>query len=74
MTRILELARELAFWGALALAAVAVAAGAVEQLGYSLIGRTYSAGRLLEFAAIIMVFAIGMHLRDILAELRRTGR
>jgi hypothetical protein len=43
-------------------AAVSVAEGVAELGGGSLVGGSYSAGRLLDFAAAAMVFAIGFRL------------
>jgi len=43
-------------------AAIAVAEGVAELGGGSLVGGGYSAGRMLDFAAATMVFAIGFRL------------
>ena len=61
----------LALAGALALALLAVVEWAAQSVGASLLGHAYAAGRLLEFGAIVMVFAIGLLLREIAAELRK---
>ncbi len=64
-------ARRLALAGALALGLLSVVEWVVQSVGGSLIGRAYASGRLLEFGAIVMVFAIGLLLREIAAELRK---
>lgn len=49
---------------------LAFAEGFAQLFGFSLIGRIYSAGRLLELAATLLVFVIVMLLRQIRDELR----
>ena len=71
MNRLLELARRVSFAGASVLAALAVAEGLVQLVGSTLTGGHYGAGRLLEFAGILMLFAIGLLLWDIHSVLRR---
>jgi hypothetical protein len=71
MERILHWICRLALVGAFALAGLAVGELVAQGLGLSLLQGAYAAGRLLEFGAILMVFAIGLQLREILAELRR---
>jgi hypothetical protein len=63
MEKLLELARRgLALLATLGLL-VALAEGLAGLAGRSIIGHQYSAGRLLEFATMLMVFAIGLQLR-----------
>ncbi|MGQ0430505.1 MAG: hypothetical protein ACT4UQ_11290 [Gammaproteobacteria bacterium] len=64
-------ASRLALASALALALLAVVEWVAQSVGASLLGHAYAAGRLLEFGAIVMVFAIGLLLREILTELRK---
>lgn len=71
MDAVLGWARRVALAGAIGLAAFSVIEWAAQSVGASLQGHAYTAGRILEFGAILMVFAIGLLLREILAELRR---
>ncbi len=45
--------------------ALSLAEGAAGLAGRSLIGHEYSAGRLLEISALLMVFVIGLQLRHL---------
>lgn len=63
--------RRLALVGACGLAILGVVELIAQALGASLLSHAYAAGRLLEFGAILMVIAIGLLLREILAELRK---
>jgi len=74
METFFTLAGRLAMAGALGLALFAIVEWIAQSVGVSLQGRAYTAGRILEFGAILMVFAIGLLLREILAELRRGRR
>lgn len=59
------------FAAAFVLIGVAVAERVLNFAGYTLLGATgYPAGRLLEFAVVLMVFVIGLLLREIRDELR----
>jgi hypothetical protein len=62
---------KLAFAGALGLGLLAIVEWVAQSVGASLLGHAYTSGRLLEFGAIVMVFAIGLLLRDIAASLRK---
>jgi hypothetical protein len=53
------------FFGALALLALAVAEAVLNLLGYTILRETYSAGRLMELAATLLVFVITILLRQI---------
>jgi hypothetical protein len=64
----------LLFGAASILVGVAVAERLVKFAGYTILGATgYPAGRLLEFAVVLVVFVIGLLLRQIRDELR-TGK
>lgn len=52
---------------AVLLVVLAVAEGFAQMAGTSLVRRMYTPGRLLEFAAIVMVFVIALLLHDIRA-------
>ena len=58
------------FAGAFILFAVALLEKAANLAGYTIIGLTYSPGRLFEFAAIMLLFVITLLLRNI----RETAR
>lgn len=74
INRIVSHAGNAGFW----LALLALVVGLLEWLaqlsGFSLIGRLYSAGRLLELAAALLVFVIAVTLREILVELRSNSQ
>lgn len=55
--------RRAAFFAALLGAGLAFAEGIAEFAGYSLLRGIYSAGRLLEFATMAMIFFMGLTLR-----------
>lgn len=61
----------LTFGIAVAIMAFAVCEAFVNLFGLSLISRVYTAGRLLELGAILLVFVIVQLLRQIREELRR---
>ncbi len=63
MAKLWLLAQRGAFFAGLALAVLAVVEGAAELMGHSLIRYSYTAGRLLEFATMLMVFAIALEIR-----------
>ena len=71
MDKLLVRLAPVAVLAAFALAALAVIEALAQALGGSLLKGLYSAGRLLEFAGIAMLFAVGLTLREILDELRR---
>ena len=53
--------------------AVALAEALVNLFGISLVGRVYSAGRLLELSAIFLVFGIAQLLRQIRDAMRESA-
>ena len=57
------------FWLAAAAVLLAFLEGFLQLLGMSLTARAYSAGRLLELATMMMVFAAVLNLRGIRAEI-----
>ena len=59
------------FWLAVAAILLAVVEGVLQVLGFSLTARTYSAGRLLEFATMMMVFVAVLNLRGLRADLQK---
>lgn len=73
MDNLLCWASRSAYVAALGLALLAVVEWVAQSVGTSVLGQAYSSGRLLEFGAIVMVFAIGLKLREIAAE-QRKGR
>ncbi len=62
-----------AFWLAMAALALAFVEGALQLLGQSLTGQTYSAGRLLEFATMLMIFVGVLNLRSMRGALERSA-
>ncbi|MDH4106821.1 MAG: hypothetical protein OEW73_13245 [Gammaproteobacteria bacterium] len=70
---LMKLAARLFFvFASLTIAAAFLEWGA-QQIGYSLTGGSYTAGRLLELSAILLVYVIAIRLRQILMELRLQG-
>lgn len=67
----LSLCSRILFTAAALLFAIAVAEKVVNAAGYTLIGQAYAPGRLLEFAGIMVLFVIGLLLREI-RDLSRT--
>jgi hypothetical protein len=59
------------FFGAFVLLAVAVLERAANASGYTVVGGTFTGGRLLEIAAILLIFVIAMQVREMREELRR---
>ncbi len=70
LARISSIASRGAFFGAFALAAIAVFEYVVQLFGYTLLRGTYKPGRLVEFAAILLIFVIALLLRSVREELR----
>jgi hypothetical protein len=63
MDKLFTLAQRAAFAGGLALALLGLVEGLVQLLGFSLVRHMYTAGRLLEFATMLMVFVVAFELR-----------
>ena len=59
------------FLGAFALMAVGVIERVANATGYTVLGGTFTGGRLLEIAAVLLVFVIAIQLREMREELRR---
>lgn len=71
MSTLFHWASRLALVGACGLGALAIVEWIAQSVGASLFDHAYASGRLLEFGAILMVFAIGLLAREILAELKK---
>ncbi len=61
------------FLASFALLAIAVVERLVNYFGYTILGSGYTPGRMLEFAAIMLLFVITILLRQAREELRRRG-
>ncbi|MDP3774573.1 MAG: hypothetical protein Q8Q85_09935 [Gemmatimonadales bacterium] len=61
------------FWAAFLLFALAVFEWTLSWMGRSLLQRMYLPGRLLEFAAICLIFVIALLLRQVRQELKKSG-
>ena len=70
MNKLVAFAYRCGFVVAFVVAAVAVLEVIFREFGYTLLRRTYTAGRLLEFSAIVMIFVTAFLLRDIRQLLR----
>ena len=53
------------FLAAFVLIVLAIAEGAVNFFGYTIVGEAYRAGRLLEFAAVLLIFVVALTLRQL---------
>lgn len=62
------------FFGAFILLFLAILESVINLFGYTILREFYTAGRLLEFAAILLVFVIALLLRQLRDELREKGR
>ncbi len=67
-------ASRLFFLMAFGLLAIAVAERVVNLFGYTILRGAYAGGRLLEFAAVLLIFVIALILRQLRNELRKEGR
>lgn len=61
----LSLVNRVLFVGAGVLFVAAVAEKAANLAGYTMIGRSYAPGRLIEFGAIMVLFVVALLLREI---------
>jgi len=61
------------FFASFALLAIAILERFVNYFGYTVLGGSYTPGRMLEFAAIMLLFVITILLRQSREELRRRG-
>ncbi len=62
MSKLFDLGYRVLFALAIVGALFAVAEGVAGFAGHSLVDHAYSAGRLLDFSAILMIFAVGLRL------------
>ena len=69
MEKLSSMVSRVFFFGAFALLAGAVVERLVNSFGYTLL-RTYSAGRLVDIATVLLMFVVALLLRDI----REQGR
>ena len=65
MQAVTSLVSRIFFAGAFVLLVVAVLERIARGLGYTIIGQYYGAGRLLDFAVVLLIFVIALLLRDI---------
>jgi hypothetical protein len=73
LEKLISVASRALFLGAFILLVVAVGEKIVNLLGYTILQQTqYSSWRLLEFAALFLIFVIAILLREIREELRKT--
>ena len=61
------------FLAALLLLVIAVLERLVNYAGYTIVGSAYTAGRMLEFAGIMLLFVITIVMRQARDELRKRG-
>ncbi len=66
-----SIVNRLFFLGAFMLLGLALLERVVNEFGYTILRGFYTAGRLLEFATILLVFVMAMLLRQVREELKR---
>jgi len=71
LERLISLTSRLFFFGAFALLALALVERVANAEGYTVVSGAFTGGRLLEIAAILLIFVIAMQLREMREELRR---
>jgi len=69
--KLFSLVSRVFFFGAFALLLIAVIEVIANASSYTILGGSYTGGRLLEFAVILLVFVMAILLRQIRDELRR---
>jgi len=69
--KLISIASRVFFVGAFLLLGLAILEGVVNLFGYTVLRGTYTAGRLLEIAGILLVFLIALLLRQVREELRK---
>ena len=71
LAKLNSLGSRLFFIAALVLLALAVLERAAHVIGLTILQGTYTAGRMLEFSALLVIFVIALLLRQIREELRK---
>jgi hypothetical protein len=69
--RMISLASRLFFVGAFVLLSIALIERAANAMGYTVLEGAFTGGRMLEIAAILLIFVIAMQVRGIREELRK---
>jgi len=72
MEKLNSMGSRLFFITALVLLAIAVLERAAHLLGYTILQGAYTAGRMLEFSALLVTFVIALLLRQIREELKKS--
>ncbi len=71
LDKLLSAVSRLFFWGALVLLVIAIAERVVNVFGYTILRGAYTAGRMLEFAAVLLIFVIAMSLQQLRDSLKK---
>lgn len=71
--KVLSTLSRVLFLASFVLLAIAVLERFINYFGYTILGASYTPGRMLEFAAIMLLFVIAILLRQSREELRRRG-
>ncbi len=74
LEKLISLVSRLFFFGAFVLLALALIERIANASGYTILQQTFSGGRLLEFAVVLLVFVIAAQLREVKEELKKTKR
>ena len=72
LDKLTSIISRLFFFLAFLFLAAAVAEWAVNIFGYTILRETYTAGRLLEFSAVLLIFLIALLLRQMREEVKGT--
>ena len=71
--KLMSMVSRVFFFGAFVLLALAVFEALARLFAYTVLRGTYTSGRLLELAGILLIFVIAILLRQVRDELRKTG-
>jgi hypothetical protein len=74
LERWFSLASRVLFASAFALLGLALVERTANAVGYTILRGIFGGGRLLEIAAILLIFVIAIQLREVKAELRRLSQ
>ena len=72
LEKLISLVSRLFFFGAFVLLVLALIERIANASGYTILQQTFGAGRLLEFAVVLLVFVIAAQLREVKEEIKKT--
>lgn len=71
LNKLLSGVSRLFFWGALALLMIVIAEGFANLFGHTVLRGVFRAGRMLEFAAVLLIFVITLTLQQVRDALKK---